>query len=142
MSELYQVEGQSIFQGQLLAIRALLNDRQCLLLVDTGATHIALLPEIIRDHLRLEPVGTGEITAAGVSQSLATDVYHLDSASVLAREATTGSEIRLTITDLEVVSIEWPRTLGVDGLIGMNWLSRFPKVCLDLVSPALELHLP
>lgn len=104
------------------------------LLVDTGASHTIFLPEIIQ---RLQPpeVGLGEQTSAGSPETKDTIVYHLDSLALQL-----DKERWIELPNVEVVALEWPRGLGVDGLLGMNYLEEFSQICLDFDALTLELH--
>lgn len=132
MSNVVTVPGVAVANDRLLAVSADVNGQPYVLIVDTGATHIALLPEIITRDLALprlpEPI---EQFAIGRPEATQVPLYRLDQISV-------GG---LMLEDLDVVALDWPRGLNVQGILGMNFLDAFPRFCLDLATPSLELHL-
>lgn len=132
-----RVPGEVVASYGLLSVRAMLNGQYPIyhLLVDTGATHTAFLPEIIQS-FQLPDIGTIQRIVPGDLQLTQTTVYRLNILWLVV-----DSQQSLEIADLEVIITEWPRRLGVDGVLGMNYLRNFPRICLDLETPALEFHL-
>lgn len=131
MSEVVSVPGIAVAGDRLLAVVTRLNGRRYRLIVDTGATHIALLPEIINRDLGLIPLSDSiDQVAVGHADVIQVPLYRIDQVIV-------GG---LLLDNLEVISLEWPRRLGVDGILGMNFLDAFPRICLDLSGLTLELH--
>jgi hypothetical protein len=75
--------------------------------------------------------------ASGAPETTVTDVYELSS---LLLPFNSNPPQALEIENLEVTDVEWPRSLGLDGLLGMNSLGVFERACFDFSNSALELH--
>ena len=110
-----------------------LDDGLCRLLVDTGASYITLLPEVVTG-LRLRPLPeTGQLAAPRLQGPAEVVLYEV-------RETEVAGLFRHNL-DVAELDLEWLRAAGLHGFLGMNWFGTFPRVCLDLLTPALELHL-
>lgn len=120
-----------VANDRLLAVQARINHRWYRLVVDTGATEIGLRLDVIWDELQLAPLPqtVAQLSTGAVGTGQAA-VYRLD-------EVVVGP---FAIADLDAIALDWPSSLGIHGILGMNWLSAFPRVCLDLVGVVLELE--
>jgi len=118
-------------QTRLVGVLAFANGRRepLVLLVDTGTTHVGLLPERILE-LGLPLIGRQRLGSAEFS------VYALDRLRI--SDPANGQAIERS--GLVVVNVERVRLLRVDGVLGMNFFDGDLRVCLDLGTPALEVH--
>lgn len=123
----------------VLFVEAMLNGQRDLsyrLLVDTGATYTAFLPEVIRE-FQLPALRSTPRIASGAPQATETTLYGLNILGLVLRRSPLQV---LESENLEVTDVEWPRSLGVHGLLGMDVLKLSPRVCLNFEDFALEVH--